>query len=178
MTNVKNRRSSALAALLVLAMVAIQLTGPLSQPASAVVPVGAPSCASANVGVEALQATTPGVGTQNVFYIDAGASPKLTGQYAGYRITNNTGGALSDLWVKVDSFTGTQVTLAAGEDGISQGGALASGASDVEYFYLRAGAAAISAQTHAIHVCSTASRVWPARPRSARPPSPTSKWPT
>ncbi len=142
------RRGLAASVILALVVTGMQLVGPSVQPAGA----AAPSCASANIGVTALQAPDPGPGIERVFYLDNGSNPKLLGQYAGYRVTNSTGAPLQDVWVKLDSFTGGTVGLAPSEDGRSQAGPLSAGASSVEYFYLSATAATLTDQTHAVHV--------------------------
>src|SRR5690348_4410518 len=59
----------------------------------------------------------------------------FTSDYAGYTITNNSGAPISDLWVKLQNFSGA-IGLASNEDGIFHAGSLAPNASIQVYFYL------------------------------------------
>jgi uncharacterized repeat protein (TIGR01451 family) len=72
------------------------------------------------------------------FYIDSGVSPSPLGMYVGYKITNNSGAAYSDLWVKLENFTGGIIGLGTNEDGIVHVGYLASGDTTTVYVYLKA----------------------------------------
>jgi uncharacterized repeat protein (TIGR01451 family) len=71
------------------------------------------------------------------FYIDS-SPPSPLGMYVGYKITNNTGVAYSDLWVKLENFTGGVIGLGTNEDGIVHVGYLASGQTTTVYVYLKA----------------------------------------
>lgn len=84
-----------------------------------------------------------------VFYIDTGISPQLTSAYVGYTIQNG-GSAISDLWVKLENFTGTRLALASGENGLLHVGPLANGATTFVGFYLTASGTGDTAtsQTH------------------------------
>jgi uncharacterized repeat protein (TIGR01451 family) len=93
-----------------------------------------------------------------VFYIDTGITPSVVGNYVSYTIKNTSGSAYTDLWVKLESFSGGRITLAAGESGIAHVGSLANGASKTVFFYLAntAGTGNTStAQTHTVSLYST-----------------------
>jgi uncharacterized repeat protein (TIGR01451 family) len=94
------------------------------------------------------------------FYVDTGAapSPLPTGMYVGYKITNTSGVAYPDLWVKLENFSGGIIGLAANEDGIVHVGPLASGANTTVYVYLNATGAPggnSTAQSHTVSLYST-----------------------
>ena len=90
-----------------------------------------------------------------VFYTDF---PKnLRGMYVSYQILNNGATNYPDVWVAVDTFTGTSVSLAPGEDGIVQLGPMAAGETKTAYFYLQASANTSVGQSHTV-------RVYPTRP--------------
>ncbi len=70
------------------------------------------------------------------FYIDPDKAPPWTGMYVVHSISSSS--AQSDIWVKVDSFTGGVVSLADNEDGKVSLGAIAAGETKMAYFYLKA----------------------------------------
>jgi hypothetical protein len=70
------------------------------------------------------------------FYYDISSGNDIEGMYIGYTITNTTAGDIPDVWVKLDTFSASTVTLAADEDGIYHLGALSAGESKPVYFYL------------------------------------------
>src|SRR3954463_5739730 len=80
--------------------------------------------------------------------------------YVSYQILNNSATIYADVWVGIDSFTGGVVSLAPGEDGIVQLGAMAPGQMKTAYFYLQAGAVTTVDQSHTV-------RVYSGRPPSA-----------
>lgn len=100
--------------------------------------VAAPTCGSITVTRKAA----------STIYIDTGISPSLTGFYVAYEITNNST-SYTDLWVKLQNFSGGAVTLATNENGITHVGPLANGATTTVYFYLTASAAG-TGQSHAV----------------------------
>lgn len=84
-----------------------------------------------------------------VFYIDTGVTPRLDAAYVGYKI--RTSSAKSNLWVKLSSFTGGQITLANSNDELQQIPTLAAGAGNEKtaFFLLKAsGTATTTNQTH------------------------------
>jgi uncharacterized repeat protein (TIGR01451 family) len=83
--------------------------------------------------VSPLPATSAGTLT---FYEDTGTGQR--GWYVGYSIKNNAGTTSSDVWVKLDTFSGggLRINLAPNEDGIVHLGPLAAGATKQVYFYL------------------------------------------
>ncbi|MEP1059936.1 MULTISPECIES: DUF7507 domain-containing protein [Cyanophyceae] len=100
------------------------------------------------------------ISSPDKFYVDTGAAPSPipTGMYVGYKITNTSGAAYSDLWVKLENFSGGIIGLATNEDGIAHVGPLASGASTTVYAYLNATGAPAgnsAAQTHTVSLYST-----------------------
>jgi uncharacterized repeat protein (TIGR01451 family)/fimbrial isopeptide formation D2 family protein len=93
-----------------------------------------------------------------VFYIDTGIVPNVVGNYVSYTIKNTSGSAYTDLWVKLESFSGGRITLAANENGVAHVGSLANGASKTVFFYLAntAGTGDTStAQGHTVSLYST-----------------------
>lgn len=86
----------------------------------------------------------------DIFYIDSGDN--LKGMYAAYRVTNNTGAALDEMWVGIGSFTGGVVGLATYEDGLVKVGNLANSAATTVFFYLAATGATATAQGHTVSV--------------------------
>jgi len=92
-----------------------------------------------------------------IFYNDVGNNPSLQCMYASYEVTNTGGFAVADVWIEASGFTGGSVTLAPGEDGLIQLGAMAPGQRKTAYFYLRGVTLTASPQGHTI-------RVYPSRP--------------
>lgn len=72
--------------------------------------------------------------------------------YVSYIISNNTAVAYSNIWVKVDSFTGSIVALAGGDSGMCHVDDLPPGAYKTVYFYLGATATATQPQSHTVKV--------------------------
>lgn len=136
-----------------LGLKALLLTGAVLLPLEMMHSQGA-LAASCSVG------TITRISSPDKFYVDTGAapSPLPTGMYVGYKITNTSGAAYSDLWVKLESFSGGIIGLATNEDGIVHVGSLASGASTTVYVYLNAtGAPTVNsvAQSHTVSLYST-----------------------
>lgn len=73
-----------------------------------------------------------------VLYTDypPGIVHTLNSMYVGYKITNNSGAAYSDLWAELDEFTGSDIGLAADEDGRTHIGPLGTGESTMIFNYL------------------------------------------
>src|SRR5690349_18786119 len=66
----------------------------------------------------------------STMYIDTATNNGLLyGSYAAYKVTNDTGSPVSDVWVKADTFSGSVVSLASTDDGLVHVGAMAAGAS-------------------------------------------------
>ncbi|HVE24272.1 MAG TPA: hypothetical protein VNC22_02660, partial [Sporichthya sp.] len=124
----------------VLAIGAAALTVPA--PAASATPL--PTCLTAGIGVASL-------GGPN-FYIDSGASPEFRSGYTGYRITNATGAAMSDVWVQLSGFTGGSLALASGQSAAQRAGDIAIAGSTARYWYLTAAAESATAQNHTITV--------------------------
>ncbi len=90
------------------------------------------------------------------FYIDNSPSSILLSNYVGYRITNNSGSAIDDLWVQIGNFSGPLIGTALDEDGISHLGPLANGASTLVFFYLSASTTTLgSVETHDVTLYDT-----------------------
>lgn len=87
------------------------------------------------------------------FYTDFGKN--ISGMYVSYQITNNGGTNYADVWVAADTFTGGVVSLAPGEDGIVQLGAMAPGQTKTAFFYLRATSNTAVDQSHTVRVYSS-----------------------
>ncbi len=84
--------------------------------------------------------------------IDTGISPALTSAYVAYTITNSTGATVNDLWVKLENFSGSALSLAANENGIAHVGSIANGATTFVAFYLTATGATATGQTHDVAI--------------------------
>ena len=113
----------------------------------------AATCASVNIPVA--QKSHPLSGSVYLFYVDhspPGSHPAVTNSYVAYQITNNTGSALSDVWVKLENFTGAKIELAGNETGIYHVGPLANGASSNVYFFLKSTASSGANQKHDVTV--------------------------
>jgi hypothetical protein len=90
--------------------------------------------------------------SSSIFYFDPSLSPKLSSAYVAYKITNSSGAAIDDLWVKLERFAGGALSLAPRENGLSHIGPLARGASVYAYFYLSASRHTSSPQSHDVVV--------------------------
>jgi hypothetical protein len=102
------------------------------------------TCSSSNVTITRISAP--------VFYIDT-RSPGLYGTYIEYKLTNTGASDIDDLWVKLEGFSGTLISLATNEDGVSHVGRLQPGAANSKYvyFYLKGsdpGNGSIATQSH------------------------------
>ncbi len=84
------------------------------------------------------------------FYTDIGKN--MQGMYVSYQITNNGGTSYTDVWVGADTFTGGFVSLAPGEDGLIQLGAMAPGQTKTAFFYLQTSGNTAIDQSHTIRV--------------------------
>lgn len=84
----------------------------------------------------------------NPLYLEENKTPLLN-MYFGYSVTNNSGAAIEDLWVKLSNFvgTGSVFSLGTNENGISHVGPVANGATKVVYFYVKATGATTNAQS-------------------------------
>lgn len=87
-----------------------------------------------------------------IFYFDPSLTPKLSSGYVAYKITNTSQQDISDLWVRLERFSGGALALAPLENGASHIGPLARGASVYAYFYLSANRHTSSPQTHDVVV--------------------------
>jgi hypothetical protein len=77
----------------------------------------------------------------------------LYGTYIEYKLTNTGASDIADLWVKLEGFSGTLISLGTNEDGISHVGRLQPGAANSKYvyFYLKGidpGNGAMPTQSH------------------------------
>lgn len=102
------------------------------------------SCASTGISVTAL-------GGPN-FYIDSGSSPQFRSGYTGYRITNETGAPLDDVWTGLSDFTGGSLALASGQAASQRVGDLGAGEATSRFWYLTATAPNAAAQNHTVTV--------------------------
>jgi VCBS repeat-containing protein len=90
----------------------------------------------------------------DTIYTDPTATPPaLQCQYAAYAISNDTTTVnYSNIWVKVDSFTGTVVRLGGGDTGIYALDNLPAGQTKMAYVYLWATNITATAQNHTVRV--------------------------
>lgn len=82
-----------------------------------------------------------------IFYIDDG----YTNGYTSFKIDTGSSGAFTDLWVKVDSFSSSNLQLASTEDGLYRVGAISANSSANIYYYLK-GTATGTAQTYTLRL--------------------------
>lgn len=87
-----------------------------------------------------------------VVRIDTGITPALTSAYVAYSVTNSTGATVSDLWVQLESFSGSVLSLSSNENGVAHIGSIANGATAFVGFYLTATGATATAQNHAVAI--------------------------
>lgn len=119
-----------------------------------------PACADAGYTKSGTNLTiTPSHG--KVMYIDTGVSPRIDAAYVGYRITNNTGSALSGYWVSLTDFRGGVISLANAADAnqqlIDNSSPLpdvANGATKTVYFLVKANVSTKTLQTHTVSIYS------------------------
>lgn len=120
--------------------------------------VALPACADSGYTKSGTNITiTPSHG--KVMYIDTGVSPRVDAAYVGYRITNNTGSALSGYWVSLTDFRGNVISLAnAGDanqqliDNSSPLPDVANGATKTVYFLIKATTSTKTLQTHTVSI--------------------------
>jgi uncharacterized repeat protein (TIGR01451 family) len=106
------------------------------------------------MGLTSAQAWTITRTSSPIFYTDFGANIRC--MYVSYQITNNSATSFADVWVAADTFTGAVVSLAPGEDGIVQLGAMAPGQMKTAFFYIQATAAnTATPQSHTVRVYAT-----------------------
>ena len=89
-----------------------------------------------------------------VFYIDSGQNQTVDAAYAGYRVENTSGSTQSNLWAKVDSFTGGVVSLANASDAYFRIGDVGASSELPAFFLLTAGTSSTKAQSHVFRVFS------------------------
>lgn len=89
----------------------------------------------------------PTSSTSTILYLDTAGNvqPNLKATYRAYTVTNSTGSAIADVWVKVGSFSGSYLSLAQNETGLAHVGPMANGAVKVVYFYLAVDCSSFSA---------------------------------
>jgi uncharacterized repeat protein (TIGR02543 family) len=89
-----------------------------------------------------------------VFYIDSGQNQTVDAAYAGYRVENTSSSTQSNLWAKVDSFTGGVVGLSNPNDAYFRIGDIPGSSTLPAYFLLSAGTSSTKAQSHVLRVYS------------------------
>lgn len=88
--------------------------------------------------------------SDSVIYIDTSSSVYCS--YASYQIINTDGATYSNLWVKVDSFTGTVVKLGGGDPGLYNIGTLPNNTTNTVFVYLATTNTTAVAQSHTVKV--------------------------
>lgn len=83
----------------------------------------------------------------NIFYVDSSSnvSPNLLANYVSFNVTNTTGSTIPDAWVTIGSFTGSYVSLAPNETGVTHLGTMAAGTTRAAFFYLQADCSSFNA---------------------------------
>mgnify|MGYP000440907690 FL=1 len=89
-----------------------------------------------------------------VFYIDSGQGQNLDATYVSYSVNNRAASTKTNLWVKVDTFTGGKVQLANTNDSAYPLGDVAASGTATSFFLLKATATTTSAQSHVVRVYS------------------------
>lgn len=116
----------------------------ITVPATAAAPV---ACADAGTTQSSIT-VTPSHG--KVFYIDSGQGQSIDAAYVGYKVV--AGAAKTNLWMKLDTFTGGAVSLANAADASNQLGDIANAGSETGFFLLKAATSSSSAQSHVVRV--------------------------
>lgn len=151
--------------LLCAVLVTLGALGAPPLPAASAAAGTVPVCGSSTVTVSRLSSP--------VLYTDLGVG--INSAYEEFKLTNNTGAPIPDVWATAGGFSGPDIGLAAQESGTTHLGPLAAGASVDAYFYLTASANVTPdpTETHTISVYSGRPNVTPA-PLCASPVSLTS----
>ena len=104
------------------------------------VAAAASTCSARSYAIAPLQS--------NTFYIDVAS--KYLGSYVGYSVKNATGTSRSELWLRLENFSGGRIAPATGAAQTSPVplGSVASGSSTPSYAYLTASASTTTAQSH------------------------------
>src|SRR5687767_4725152 len=89
--------------------------------------------------------------SSTTFYADYATKSRLRGAYTAFQVTP-TGGNVTDMWVKLQNFSGPQVRLATGEDGLVHIGPVTANSAKTAFFYLFAAAETPSSETYQIAV--------------------------
>jgi len=94
--------------------------------------------------------------TENRYFtIDIATGKETYGEYHSFKVTNDTGATLNDLWVKATDFpAGQNIQLGPGEDGLFFLGTLPDQGSATAFFYLTAQAITTVQQDYVIEVWS------------------------
>ncbi len=87
-----------------------------------------------------------------VLYIDSGQGQQIDAAYATYSVQNLVATSRSNLWVKLDTFTGGAVSLANSNDAAFALGDVAASSSATSFFLLKALATSSSPQAHVVRV--------------------------
>jgi uncharacterized repeat protein (TIGR02543 family) len=94
-----------------------------------------------------------------VFYIDSGQRQNVDAAYAGYRVENIGATAKTNLWARVDSFTGGVVSLANASDAVFRVGDIATNQIQPAFFLMQAASSSTRAQSHVFRVFDRDPRV-------------------
>ena len=112
----------------------------------------ASAAVACDAGVAAQNGVTVAPKHGRVFYVDSGQGQNVDAAYVGYKIT--AGSTLTNVWAKLDTFTGGVVSLANPSDANLPVGNISAGSSQTAFFLLKAKGSTLSAQAHTIHVYS------------------------
>src|SRR5882724_4753187 len=110
-------------------------------------PLGLGLLALLAVGIQSPAVASVTSTSGNVIYVDTSSNvqPNLLGNYVSYDVTNDTGSSIADAWVTIGSFTGSYLSLAPNETGVTHLGTMAAGASRTVFFYLNVDCSSFSA---------------------------------
>lgn len=115
-----------------------------------VVPASATVACDAGVAAQNNITVTPKHG--KIFYVDSGQGQNVDAAYVAYKIAASS--AKTNIWAKVDSFTGGYVSLANPADASLPVGDISASGSQTAFFLMKAKGSSLSAQAHTLHVFS------------------------
>lgn len=149
------RRARAISAALIGTLIAslLSVIGPSVAPEPAFASTSIGQCTT-NTGVSHASGLEVYPSHGKVFYIDSGQNQNVDAAYAGYQVKNVSGSTKTNLWAKVDSFTGGVVGLANAQDAVYRVGDVTNGATSPAFFLLQAGTSTTRAQGHVLRVYS------------------------
>lgn len=112
----------------------------------------ASAAVACDAGVTAQNGITVAPKHGKIFYVDTGQSQNVDAAYVAYQI--NASSTKTNVWAKLDTFTGGVVSLANPNDANLPVGDISAGSSQTAFFLLKAKGSTLSAQSHTLRVYS------------------------